>query len=1017
MSGNGSKKYWKSLDERDAERFSATEGEFPEIPSAEESQLGRRDFLKAAGFVFAGSVLTGCSPAPVEKAIPFLIQPEEMIPGRAYYYASTCGGCGAGCGLLVKDRDGRPIKLEGNPQHPVSQGGLCAVGQASVLELYDSLRLKNPLAQSKESTWEEIDRAVASDVERIRREGGAVRFLSGTITSPTTQGMIANFLKGFRDAKHVVYDALSSSAILDAHERTHGVRVLPHYRFEPAEVIISFDADFLGTWISPVEFTRGYRSGRSLEGTQPRLSYHVQFESRLSLSGCKADRRVRVSPDELGSIVTHLAVRLAKKTGVELAVRPIGQQPVPASYLDELEDRLWKARGRSLILSGSQDIATQLHCSFLNHVLGNYGSTLDIERPSLQRQGNDRELADLLGELREGKVAALFVHGVNPVYDIPAGSEMAAALKQVPLLVSFAERLDETASVARYVCPDHHPLESWSDGEPVSGVVGLTQPAIHPLGKTRAFVESLAAWTGAPKSSYDILREYWEANIFTRQSREQSFQDFWDRSVQEGFAIVESRRVQPRPFNLSAVQPLAVPPATPADSFDLILYPKVGILDGRHAHNAWLQELPDPISKVAWDNYACLAPAAAARLGLRQGDVVRIEVGGEEKTEALELPVVLQPGQHDRVVAVALGYGRKGTERFARVGPRWILGRLSVGEDGLVGKNAAPLLTFANGTLQYTRQGVRIIKAGNKFELASTQEHHTITVPKKLAVAGAERRPMIQETTLPVLVKGIESKEIHEAAEKEDLWPPDHPFTGHHWGMVVNLTACTGCSACVVACQAENNVPVVGKDEVRRRREMHWIRIDRYYSGEEGNVDVAHQPMMCQQCDHAPCETVCPVLATVHSEEGLNQQIYNRCVGTRYCANNCPYKVRRFNWFDYPQEDRLQNLVLNPDVTVRSRGVMEKCTFCVQRIQEAKIEAKRNGTIVADGAVRTACEQSCPAQAIVFGDMNDPSSRIAKLIRNSRHYRVLEEFNFQPSVGYLKLVRNRAEGEEEEHHG
>ena len=1017
MSGINPKDYWKSLEERDATFLCASGNEFPEPPSAEESQLDRRDFLKAAGFVFAGSVLTGCSPAPVEKAIPFLIQPEEVIPGRASYYASTCGACSAGCGLLVKNRDGRPIKLEGNSQHPISQGGLCAVGQASILGLYDSLRLKHPVAQGKETTWEEVDRAVFSDLERIRREGGPVRFLSGTIISPTTQGVIENFLKRFRDAKHVVYDGLSSAAILDAHERTHGVRVLPHYRFEPAEVIVSFDADFLGTWISPVEFTRGYRAGRALEGPQPRLSYHAQFESRLSLSGCKADRRIRVSPEELGLVMTHLAMRLAKLAGAELGIRAPGEPPLASSILDDLASRLWKVRGRSLIISGSQDVAIQALCNLLNHALGNYASTLDIEHPSYQRQGNDRELSTLLGELREGKVAALLVHGVNPVFDLPGGSDLASAMKKVPLVVSFAERLDETATAARFVCPDHHPLESWNDAEPVSGVVGLTQPSIHPLGKTRALVESLAAWTGAPKSAYDILREYWEVSVFTRQSREQSFQDFWDRSVQEGFAIVESRRVQTRAFNFSVVRPLAAPRATPADTFELVLYPKVGMLDGRHAPNAWLQELPDPISKVAWDNYACLSPAAAARLGLEQGDVVRIEASDGGKAEALEIPVVVQPGQHDRVVAVALGYGRKGTERFAQVGPHWILGRLSVGENGLVGKNAAPMLTFANETLQYSRSGVKLTKTGKKLELASTQEHHTITVPKKLAVAGAERRPMIQETTLPVLIKGIGSNEIHEAAEKEDLWPPDHPFTGHHWGMIVDLNACTGCSACVVACQAENNVPVVGKDEVRRRREMHWIRVDRYYSGDEGDVDVAHQPMMCQQCDHAPCETVCPVLATVHSEEGLNQQIYNRCVGTRYCANNCPYKVRRFNWFDYPREDRLQNLVLNPDVTVRSRGVMEKCTFCVQRIQEAKIEAKRNGAELADGAIKTACEQSCPAQAIVFGDMNDPSSRISKLIRNSRHYRVLEEFNFQPSVGYLELVRNRAEGEEKKHHG
>jgi molybdopterin-containing oxidoreductase family iron-sulfur binding subunit len=442
------------------------------------------------------------------------------------------------------------------------------------------------------------------------------------------------------------------------------------------------------------------------------------------------------------------------------------------------------------------------------------------------------------------------------------------------------------------------------------------------------------------------------------------------------------------------------------------------MLDGRHAHNAWLHELPDPVTKVTWDNYACLSPAAAARLGIEDGDLVRIELGKGASAKSLELPALIQPGQHDSVVAVALGYGRVDTERFARIGPRWVFGRTSVGADGRVGGNAAPLALLADGLIRFERSSARIVRTGEKHELASTQEHHSLSAPQNVAPRRAELRPIVQETTLAALVSGIEEHTAKLGHDTHpDLWPDDHPPTGHRWAMAIDLSACTGCSACVVACQAENNIPVVGKDEVRRKREMHWLRVDRYYADHGGGVDVAFQPMMCQHCDTAPCETVCPVLATVHSEEGLNQQIYNRCVGTRYCANNCPYKVRRFNWFDYPREDRLQNLVLNPDVTVRSRGVMEKCTFCVQRIQEAKIEARRKGERLADGAIRTACEQSCPAGAIIFGDLNDPGSRIAKLAASGRAYRVLEEFNFRPAVHYLKLVRNRQEGEEGEQNG
>ncbi len=1015
MFADDPKRYWKNWREREITLPPAGD-EFPDPPDEIESQLARRDFLKAAGFAFAGAMLSGCARAPVEKAIPYLIQPEEIVPGRASYYASTCAGCSAGCGLLVKTRDGRPVKLEGNPEHPWSRGGLCAVGQASLLGLYDSHRLKNPVLNGRETRWEDVDRFVAAGLA-TSRTSGAVRFLSGTVTSPTLTTSIQRFLAGFKDARHVIYDPLSSSAILDAHERTHGVRALPRYHFDRVETIVSLDADFLGTWISPVEFTRDYIAGRNANVASPRFSYHAQFESRLSLTGAKADRRVAIAPGEAGMVLTALAARVAKQAGAASRGIDQGGDAVPSRFLDELASRLWENRGRSLVVSGSQDLDVQILCNFLNQLLENYGQTLDLEQPSFQKQGNDRELQALLGELNEGKIAALFVQGVNPVYDLPEGEAFGRALERVPLVVSFAERLDETASAARVVAPDHHPLESWGDAEAVSGIVSLLQPAVNPLGNTRSVIESLALWSGSPKPAYDIVREHWQALIFPRQKREKTFQDFWDHSLQDGFAEVEPMHLRPKAFNSAAVQPVT-PQPTAAGTFALVLYPKVAMFDGRHAHNAWLHELPDPISKVTWDNYACLSPAAAARLGVRDGDVVRIEVKDGSATKSLELPTLVQPGQHDSVVAVALGYGRKGTERFANVGPRWLFGRASVGPDGRVGKNAAPFTTVTEGLIRHERAGVRITKTGAKRELASTQEHHSLSAPRNVAPRQTEPRPIVQETTLAALLSGrSENKSGGEHGPKTDLWPDDHPYAGHRWAMAIDLSSCTGCSACVVACQAENNIPVVGKDEVRRHREMHWLRIDRYYAERAGAVDVAFQPMMCQQCDTAPCETVCPVLATVHSEEGLNQQIYNRCVGTRYCANNCPYKVRRFNWFDYHREDRLQNLALNPDVTVRSRGVMEKCTFCVQRIQEAKLEAKRTGEKFADGAVRTACEQSCPAGAIVFGDLNDPQSRVAKLAASGRAYRVLEEFNFRPGVHYLNIVRNRLQEEEEKQHG
>jgi molybdopterin-containing oxidoreductase family iron-sulfur binding subunit len=1037
-------KYWKSLPERDADRefLRAAQDEFPgelPVPAAQATRRGvadlitrilpgaeiangqstkgngvltsasdhrpstasRRDFLKAAGFTFAVATATGCSRAPLQKAIPLLNQPEQIVPGRSLFYATTCAGCAAGCGVLAKVRDGRPIKLEGNPQHGLSQGGLCAAGQASILGLYDSQRLKNPAKSGPETSWETVDREIAEKLNVLRSRGGAVRFLTGTITSPTLRAEIAAFLKSFSDARHVQYDAISHSAILDAHQRTHSVRVLPSHHFDRADVVASFDADFLGTWISPVQFTADYRRARNLEAEPVRFSYHVQFEPRMSVTGSKADRRIAVAPRDVGVLLSALAAKLAKQAKLASHAEP-QISPALEPVLADLSERLWAARGKSLVVCGTNSIREQVLVNFINHLLGNYGKTLAIENPSLQAQGSDGELENLLRELSDGTVHALFVYGANPAYDLPGGAE---ALKNVPLLVSFAERMDETASLAHYVCPDRHYLESWSDAELVAGRISVTQPVIRPLGNSRPVLESLSAWSGQPKAVYDILRESWQARIYPRRTGAASFEEFWDKSVHDGYVEVKPETVRARAFDQSTAEAISAPDR--ADGVELVLYPTVAMHDGRHAYNPWLHELPDPINKVTWDNCASLSPTTAEKLHVGEGDVVRIEVPA---AGSLELPAYVQPGQHDNVVAVALGYGSKLSARFADIGPSWLDSKPSVGDDGLVGVNAAPLLTLSGGALRYSSP-VRLTKTGAQRALATTQQHHRLTVPKKLAPADGQERPIVQDTTLASFLRDPHSGvEDHEA--KEDLWPADHPYGNIRWGMVVDLAACTGCSACVVACQAENNIPVVGKDEVRRNREMHWLRVDRYYSDlPGGEVAVAHQLMMCQQCENAPCETVCPVLATVHSEDGLNSQVYNRCVGTRYCANNCPYKGRRFNWFNYSRNDQLQNLVLNPDVTVRTRGVMEKCTFCVQRLQEAKIEAKRRGTRVEDGIAQTACQQSCPARAIYFGNLNDGKSQVSRMMKNRRRYRVLSELNVKPAVGYLTVVRNRPDDE------
>ena len=1007
MSDSKTNRYWKSLEERDAP--ASTGSEFSEELPRGAKMLRRRDFLQVAGFSAAAALATGCNRAPVQKAIPMLVQPEETVPGTSLYYATTCGGCSAGCGVLAKVRDGRPVKLEGNPQHSLSRGGLCAVGQAALLGLYDSQRLTAPLREGKSATWEQVDREVIASLGELRSRHGKIRLLSGTVTSPTERSVIRRFLASFPDAKHVEYDAISCSAILDSYKRTHGERMLPRYRFDRAEVIVSIGADFLGTWVSPVEFTAAYRDGRKLDGSKSRMSWHVQFESRMTLTGSKADERYAISPQERDALLRQLIRRVEVLSAGRGQVSREPELTVPAAFLDKLAARLWESRGRSLVVSDSADIAEQVLVNRLSHLLGNYGNTIEIDRPSFQVSGSDADLAALLLEMQQDKVDALLIAGVNPAFEIPGAAD---AIKRVPLIVAFSQRGDETAALARYVVPEPHFLERWNDSESAANFISATQPVIRRFGRTRTLGETLSTWLGSPVADYENMRERWRTEVFPRQKIASGFDAFWDRSIHDGFANLDPTDAPPKKFDTRVAESSAQPVSVPPSSFTLILYPTVSMRAGSEAYNPWLHELPDPITKVTWDNYACISPATAAKLGIGEGDIVRV---GNERI-SLELPAYIQPGQNDNVIAVALGYGSVLTRRFAGIGPQWIDVLPSVGADGYVGKNAASFLHFANGTWR-TESFVALAKTGARQTLASTQTHHTLSVPEKLAKLNPEPRPIIQETTLAAYT-GDPSSGVHEHDELEDLWAQDHLYKGSRWAMVVDLEACTGCSACVIACQAENNIPVVGKDEVRRNREMYWIRIDRYYSERpDGRVDLAYQPMMCQQCENAPCETVCPVLATVHSEEGLSQQVYNRCVGTRYCANNCPYKGRRFNWFNYAHDDKFQNLVLNPDVTVRSRGVMEKCSFCVQRIQAAKIDAKRRGVSVADGDIQTACQQSCPARAIFFGDLNDPNSEVSRKMRDPRRYRVLSELNVRPSVGYLTVVRNRDEKQGGEHNG
>ena len=677
MNYSDPKKYLRGPDERDGRSDTPTVDSHHSIPTG----MSRRQFLEAAGFTMSLAVVSGCGRAPTETALPFAVQPEGLVPGRTRSFASTCAGCAAGCGLLVSVRDGRPLKMEGAPGHPISGGGLCAIGQALPLGLYDSHRLTHPLAAGKEADWDAIDKSITAALSQRGNEG-AVVLVTPTVTSPTLQAVIDSFMESFDDGRHVQLDSVSSSAILDAHQQTHGTRVLPRFRFNRAKVIVSLGADFLGTWISPVEFTTAWASGRVPTPEHPQMSYHVHLEGRMSLTGSNADRRYRLAPQEYAAVLSLLAVDIGKRANQAL---PEGKlpaiSPLPEADMIDLGKRLWHARGESLIVCDSQDIAVQQLVNYINNALGNYGNTLDVTSPSRQRQGSDADVKALVDDLKAGKVSTLLVAGVDLTHNLPDRQSLVEAISKVPLVISLSERVDDFASLAHFVCPDHHPLESWLDAEAVTGVVSLSQPMLEPLGKTRSILESLNRWSGGSAAAYDIVKASWQEQILPRAKSQPRFQTFWDQAVHDGYVEVEPDSSRTGGFRYDKI---AFPEVDASwEGFALTLYSKVGLTDSRHAHNPWLQELPDPVTKVTWDNYVCIPKVVAQEYGLTDGDIVRVKV---PHGASVELPVFVQPGQHDRVLAIALGYGVRGTDRFTDIGPQWLESRPTVEKGELVGK-------------------------------------------------------------------------------------------------------------------------------------------------------------------------------------------------------------------------------------------------------------------------------------------------------------------------------------------
>ncbi len=979
------KKYWRSLNELQGNLSVDPEPEFSTTGISEDEIKGkakttRRDFLKLLGFGVGYATIAASCETPVNKAIPYLIKPDEVTVGIANYYASTIFDGHDYCSILVKTREGRPIKIEGNELSSITKGGTTARVQASVLNLYDSARYKNPKKANSDISWADADKAIVSELEKIAEQGGKIVLFSSTIISPTTKKIFKDFKEKYPTTQVVYYDAVSYSAMLDANMKSFGKRVLADYRFDKADLIVSFGADFLGNWISPVEFTKQYSSKRKPEKGSPKMSKHVQFESTMTLTGSNADYRIPIKPSDEAALLIELYNKLAAKAGAE---KLSGGKAIV--NIDTLANELWQNKGKSLVVCGTNDVNNQYIVNAINNLLENYGKTIDINAPLLLKQGNDAEVKALVEEMNAGKVAAVFFNNSNPVYDYPEKEKFAEGLKKVALSVSFASAKDETSQACTYICPDNNYLESWNDAEPKTGYFSLAQPTIHQLFDTRQMQDSLLKWMGKDEQYYDYIQKYWESEIFPKQKGFNSFTAFWNKSLHDG-VFETSGNNEPVSFNGEGLQEAANKTKKSTEGIELLVYENIGIGNGANANNPWLQELPDPVSKVCWDNYLAVSYNYAKSTGLELGDIVK--VNGK-----FEIPVLIQPGQADETVAIAMGYGRTNAGLAA---------------DG-VGQNAFALLDNSGDYKNYAIPGVKIEKTGKNHKLALTQEYHTM-----------QGRDIVHETSLDEYTKnptaGNEAHVKHEENKPITLYP-GRTYEGHHWGLALDLNACTGCSACVIACQAENNVPVIGREEVINRRIMHWMRIDRYYSEQAENPEVFYMPVMCQHCDNAPCENVCPVAATPHSDEGLNQMAYNRCIGTRYCMNNCPYRVRRFNWYQFTNNAKyaftedidLSRMVLNPDVLVRTRGVVEKCTMCVQRIQEGKLNAKKENRPLRDGEVKPACLQACAADAIIFGDLNDKESKIAKAYENERNYHLLEELHTLPSVGYLTKVRNNSE--------
>jgi len=991
LDGDAGRHFWRGLEELAGTQdyTDSLDHEFPRDPAKETKEPGgisRRDALKWMGASAAFAGLTACTKLPAEKIVPYVNPPEEIIPGKPLFYASTMPLGGFGTGVVVESHMGRPTKIEGNPDHPASLGAADLFAQASILNLYDPDRSKVVLASGQIGSWSDF-LAVGDKTRQkyLANKGAGLRLLTETITSPTLADQLHTLLTQFPLAKWHQYEPCGRDTVREGARLAFDEYVNILYRFDRADVILSLDADFLCYGPGSVRYARDFSDRRRVTGPDSTMNRLYVAESMLSSTGAMADHRLRLRSSDVETLARAVAAGLGVK-----GVAPAGALPgVPAGWIPAVVRDLQAHRGASLVIAGEyQPPAVHALAHAINDALGNAGKTIVYTAPvEVEPTNQMQSLGGLAADIRAGQVETLLMIGGNPLYNAPPDLDFGSNLLKVPLRIHLGLYDNETAQYCHWHIPAAHYLESWSDARAYDGTASIVQPLIAPLYDGKTAHELVAVLLGQPGAvPHDIVRSYWMGQKLVK---DEAFEAAWEGWLEKGVipgTAFPPKQVALKPGAVASEDSAAA--ASISGGLEIIFRPDPSLWDGRFSNNGWLQELPKPFTKLTWDNVALVSPATAEQQQLANQDLVELRYAGR----SVRAPVFVVPGHADDSVTVHLGFGR---QRAGSIGT-------GVGFDAYA---------IRPSNTPWFGHGLEISKTGQRYHLVTTQVHHAIRQDGhevEVESVTAEKRGLLRVATLAEFRQNPNFAQDPEEEKSRDLTLyPNYSYNGYAWGISIDLNSCTGCNACVIACQSENNIAVVGKAEVDASRDMQWLRVDTYYHGDLDDPQAYNEIVMCMQCENAPCELVCPVGATVHSPEGLNEMIYNRCVGTRYCSNNCPYKVRRFNFKLYSDWTTPSLYGLrNPNVTVRSRGVMEKCTYCIQRINAKKIQAELEDREVHDGEIVTACQQTCPTQAIVFGNINDPNSRVAKLKAQSRDYSLMLDLNTRPRTTYLAKLRN-----------